>query len=77
MLGMGFNMFGKNKNAIMYTHLIIKVRKYMDQNPNFYLESTVADEKKATEVTEKLNEIATLQKEKGWQEQFYNVALTL
>ena len=74
---MGFNMFGKDKNAIMYTHLIIRVRKYMDQNPNFYLESTVADEKKATEVTEKLNEIATLQKEKGWQEQFYNVALTL
>ena len=74
---MGFNMFGKNKNAIMYTHLIIRVRKYMDQSPNFYLESTVADEKKAKEVTEKLNEIATLQKEEGWQEQFYNIALTL
>ena len=74
---MGFNMFGKNKNAIMYTHLIIRVRKYMDQNPNFYLESTVADEKKATEVIEKLNDLATLQKEENTQVQYYSVPITL
>ena len=55
----------------MYTHLIIRVRKYMDQSPNFYLESTVADEKKATEVIEKLNDLATLQKEENTQVQYY------
>ena len=77
MLGTGFNMFGKDKNTMLFTHLIVKVRKFESQSPYFYLETTIADEKKATEVTEKLNEIATLQKEKGWQEQFYNVALTL
>jgi len=41
------SIFGKDKNAIVYTHLIIRVRKYMDQSPNFYLESTVADDTKA------------------------------
>ena len=61
----------------MYTHLIIRVRKYMDQSPNFYLESTVADEKKATEVIEKLNDLATLQKEENTQEQYYSVPITL
>ena len=61
----------------MYTHLIIRVRKYMDQSPNFYLESTVADEKKATEVIEKLNDLATLQKEENTVTQYYSVQITL
>ena len=71
------SIFGKDKNAIVSTHLIIRVRKYMDQSPNFYLESTVADEKKATEVIEKLNDLATLQKEENTQEQYYSVQITL
>ena len=70
-------MFGKNKNAIMYTHLIVRVRKYMDQNPNFYLESTVADSAKAQSVVEKLNDLAILQKEEDTQEQYYSVQITL
>ena len=70
-------MFGKDKNAIVSTHLIIRVRKYMEQSPNFYLESTVADEKKATEVIEKLNDLATLQKEENTQQQYYSVQITL
>jgi len=70
-------MFGKNKNAIMYTHLIIRVRKYMDQNPNFYLESTVADDTKAISVVDKLNDLATLQKEADIQVQYYSVPITL
>ena len=71
------SIFGKDKNAIVSTHLIIRVRKYMDQSPNFYLESTVADEKKATEVIEKLNDLATLQKEENTQVQYYSVPITL
>jgi len=70
-------MFGKNKNAIVSTHLIIRVRKYMDQSPNFYLESTVADSAKAQSVVEKLNDLATLQKEENTQEQYYSVPITL
>ena len=70
-------MFGKNKNAIVSTHLIIRVRKYMDQNPNFYLESTVADDTKAISVVEKLNDLATLQKEENTQTQYYSVPITL
>ena len=70
-------MFGKNKNAIMYTHLIIRVRKYMDQNPNFSLESTVADDTKAISVVEKLNDLATLQKEENTQTQYYSVPIRL
>ena len=74
---MGFNMFGKDKNAIMYTHLIVKVRKFESQSPYFYLETTIADEKKATEVIEKLNDLATLQKEEKTQVQYYSVPITL
>ena len=70
-------MFGKNKNAIMYTHLIIRVRKYMEQNPNFYLESTVADSTKAQSVVDKLNDLATLQKEENTKTQYYSIQITL
>ena len=71
------SIFGKDKNAIVSTHLIIRVRKYYDQNPNFYLESTVADSAKARSIIEKLNDLATLQKEENVKEQYYSVSITL
>jgi len=71
------SIFGKDKNAIVSTHLIIRVRKYMDQSPNFYLESTVADDTKAQSVVDKLNDLATLQKEENTQVQYYSVSITL
>jgi hypothetical protein len=70
-------MFGKNKNAIVSTHLIIRVRKYYEQPPSFYLESTVADSDKAQSVVEKLNDLATLRKEENVKEQYYSVQITL
>ena len=72
-------MFGKNKNAILHTYLIVKVRKYEDQQPWFSLYNTpaIADETKAREVVEKLNSLAELNKEKGWQEEYYSVSMTL
>ena len=71
------SIFGKDKNAIVSTHLIIRVRKYMDQSPNFYLESTVADDTKAQSVVDKLNDLATLQKEENTKVQYYSVSITL
>ena len=49
-------MFGKNKNAILSTTLIVKVRKYKDQQPCFSLYSppSLADETKAMELVDKL-----------------------
>ena len=72
-------MFGKNKKAILTTNLIVKVRKYEDQQPWFSLYNTpaIADEAKARETVEKLNSLAELNKEKGWQEQYYSVSMTL
>ena len=72
-------MFGKNKNAILYTHLIIKVRKYKDDKPYFSFHSmpAIADETKARDTVEKLNALAELNKEKGWQEEYYSVSMTL
>ena len=51
-------MFGKDKKAILFTHLIVKVRKYEDQEPYFSLYSTpaIADGDKAREIVEKLEE---------------------
>jgi hypothetical protein len=72
-------MFGKNKNAILHTYLIVKVRKYEDQQPWFSLYNTpaIADQAKADETVEKLNSLAELNKEKGWQVEFYSVSMTL
>jgi len=72
-------MFGKNKDKIVHTYLIVKVRKYKDQQPYFSLYDTpaIADETKAREIVEKLNSLAELNKEDGWQEQYYTVPLTL
>ena len=72
-------MFGKNKNAILHTHLIVKVRKYKDTQPYFslYTVPAIADETKARESVEKLNSLAELEKQDGWQEEFYSVSMTL
>ena len=72
-------MFGKNKQAILYTHLIVKVRKYKNDNPYFSFHSmpAIADETKARLTVEKLNELADLEKEENWQTQFYTVPLTM
>ena len=72
-------MFGKNKNAILYTHLIIRVRKYKDDKPYFSFHSmpAIADETKATLTVEKLNELADLSPEENWQTQYYSVPLTM
>ena len=72
-------MFGKKKNSILYTHLIVKVRKYKDQEPYFSLYNVpaIADQTKAIETVEKLNSLAELTKEDGWQEEYYSVNMTL
>ena len=72
-------MFGMKKNAILFTHLIIKVRKYKDDQPYFSFHSmpAIADETKARLTVEKLNELAQISPEENWQEQFYSVPLTI
>ena len=72
-------MFGKNKNAILHTYLIVKVRKYEDQQPYFSLYSSpaIADQTKAIATVEKLNSLAELNKEKGWQTEYYSQRITL
>jgi hypothetical protein len=72
-------MFGKNKNAILHTYLIVKVRKYKDTQPYFslYTVPAIADETKARESVEKLNSLAELEKTEGWQEEYYSVSMTL
>ena len=72
-------MFGVKKNAILYTHLIVKVRKYKDDQPyfSFHEKPAIADETKARLTVEKLNELADLSPEENWQTQFYTVPLTM
>ena len=72
-------MFGKNKQAILYTHLIVKVRKYKTEQPYFSFHDmpAIADETKARESVEKLNSLAELEKTDGWQEEYYSVSMTL
>jgi len=72
-------MFGKNKNAILHTYLIVKVRKYEDQQPWFslYDPPAIADQTKAMDTVEKLNSLAELNKEKGWQTEYYCQSLSL
>ena len=72
-------MFGRNKQADLFTHLIVKVRKYKDQQPYFSLYSVpaIADETKARDTVEKLNSLAELNVESGVQEEYYSVPLTL
>ena len=75
-------MFGKNKNAILTTTLIVKVRKYKDQQPYFSLHNppSMADETKANEVVSKLNDLEQYNVQEikeGWQTEYYSVPMTL
>ncbi len=72
-------MFGIDKKAILTTHLIVKVRKYKNTEPYFslYTVPAIADETKAKESVEKLNELAQLENKDGWQEEYYSVNMTL
>jgi len=75
-------MFGKNKNAILSTTLIVKVRKYKDQQPRFslHIPPSLADETKARELVEKLNDVEqynTADIKEGWQTEYYAVPMTL
>ena len=62
------SIFGNNKNAIVFTNLIVKVRKYENQKPyfSFHDQPAISDETKAKAVVEKLNELAQLDIEDGW-----------
>ena len=72
-------MFGKNKDAILYTHLIVKVRKYKNEQPyfSFHEMPAIADETKARKSVEQLNELAKLENEDNWQTEYYSVPMTL
>jgi len=75
-------MFGKNKNAMLTTTLIVKVRKYKDEQPYFSLYSppSMADENKANEVVIKLNDLEQYNVQEikeGWQTQYYTLPMTL
>jgi len=75
-------MFGDKKNSILTTTLIVQVRKYKDEQPYFSLYSppSMADETKAKEVVEKLNEVEQYKVDeikKGWQVQYYTLPMTL
>ena len=70
-------MFGKKENSIVSTHLIVKVRKYHNLKPSFYLDSTIADDTKAQSVVDKLNDIADIQKEKNIIEKYYSIQITI
>ena len=75
-------MFGKNKNTILSTTLIVRVRKYKNQHPFFSLHNppSMADETKAREVVEKLNDLEQYNvqdKKEGWQTEYYAVNMAL
>ena len=75
-------MFGKNKNTILSTTLIVRVRKYKNQQPFFSLHNppSMADETKAREVVEKLNDLEQYNvqdKKEGWQTEYYAVNMAL
>ena len=75
-------MFGKDKNAILTTTLIVKVRKYKDNQPFFSLYDTpsMADQNKANEVVTKLNDLEQYNVQEikeGWQTEYYSVPMTL
>ena len=75
-------MFGKNKNAILSTTLIVKVRKYKDQQPYFSLHNppSMANKSKADQVAKKLNDLEQYNVQEikeGWQTEYYSVPMTL
>ena len=75
-------MFGKDKNAILTTTLIVKVRKYKNEEPYFslYNPPSMADDVKANEVVSKLNDLEQYNVQEikeGWQTEYYSVPMTL
>ena len=72
-------MFEKNKGTFLTTNLIVKVRKYKNENPlfSFYDKAAIADDDKAKATVEHLNGIAQLEKEENWQTEYYSVSMTL
>ena len=73
-------MFGTNKKTILTTNLIVKVRKYKNEQPYFSFHNTpaIADEMKAKETAKKLNELVKLEpQDEGWQVEYYSVPMTL
>ena len=75
-------MFGKDKNAMLTTTLIVKVRKYKNEQPYFSLYSppSMADKTKADEVVHKLNDLVQYDVQEikeGWQTEYYSVPMTL
>jgi len=75
-------MFGKNKKQLLSTTLIVKVRKYKDQQPYFTLYSppSMADQNKANEVVKKLNDLEQYNVQdikEGWQTEYYSVPMML
>ena len=73
-------MFGRNKNVDLVTNLLVKVRKYKNEQPYFSFHSmpAIADKENARATVEKLNELVKLEpQEKEWQTEYYSVPLTL
>ena len=73
-------MFGKNINVDLVTNLIVRVRKYKNEQPYFSFHSipAIADTANAIATAEKLNELVKLEpQEKNWQTEYYSVPLTL
>ena len=75
-------MFGKDNNSILTTTLIVKVRKFKDNQPFFSLYDTpsMADQNKADEVVTKLNDLEQYNVQEikeGWQTEYYSVPMTL
>jgi len=73
-------MFGTNKKALLTTNLIVKVRKYKNDQPWFSFHNTpaIANEENARATAEKLNELVKLEpQEKDWQTEYYSVPITL
>ena len=75
-------MFGKNKNAILSTTLIVKVRKFKDSEPYFslYNPPSMAIKSKAEQVAKKLNDLEQYNVQEikeGWQTQYYTLPMTL
>ena len=73
-------MFGKDKKAILHTNLIVKVRKYKNEQPYFSFHNmpAIADRVNAIATAEKLNELVKLEpQEENWQTEYYSVPITL
>jgi hypothetical protein len=75
------SLFAKDKNAICFTNLIIKVKQYHGGSPLFYLEKVINDDAKAQTLIQKLNDVAKIdatdnENEKGWNTQYFTSSLT-